>query len=699
VLLLVGIFFFAYQRTTIPDPNEAYQAQASYVYYDGGRTKIGTFATQNRESIPLSEVPQSMQDAIVAAEDRTFWTNKGIDPKGIVRAAFSNAKGNATQGASTITQQYVKLLYLNQQRTFKRKIKEAFLSLKIQQKQSKQEILAGYLNTVYFGRGAYGVQAASQAWFHQDAKKLNPAQSAMLAAIVNSPNFYTPTGTETQRTALLHRYQYVLSGMVKDGKLDAATADRIRDRLPAVAKERVDNQYGGQRGFMLTMVKKELEGLGFSDEQIDGGGLRVTTTLDKNTMKSIEDGINAQKPQGLKALHVAAASVDVKSGALKGFYAGQDYLKSQLNWATLGDSPGSAFKPFALAAGLEAGFSLKDTFQGTSPYRFPGGGTVKNEGQGDGHSYGAKINLIKATQESVNTAYVDLTMEMPDGPAKVKRTAIKMGIPSDTAGLNPDATIALGSATVNPINMANGYATIANRGMEHPWYLISKVTDPHGRTLYQHGRKQTRAISSDIADDVSYALQQTVQGGTGQNARALGRPAAGKTGTATRADGQVITSWFVGYTPQLSTAVMYVRGNGRQSLEGYLNPFYGATYPTRTWTSIMQGAVANLPVEQFPPPAYVDGTAPASGHAPLPTYQPKPSRKPKPSNTPSPSRTPSTPTTPSTPPTPSGSPSPTGPPTGGTGGTGGPGNGNGGGNGNASCGSVLCLRDRGPDHA
>ncbi|MCW2785516.1 MAG: glycosyl transferase, family 51 [Marmoricola sp.] len=654
-VLMVSIFYFAYRSTKIPDPNQAFQAQTTNIYYAGGHTKIGRFATQNRESVPLSEVAQVMQDAVVAAEDRTFWTNKGIDAKGILRAAFSNAQGNATQGASTITQQYVKILYLTQQRTFKRKIKEAFLSLKIHNQQSKSQILEGYLNTIYFGRGAYGIQAAANAYFGVQAKDLNASQAAMLAAVLNSPNYLSPDRSADSRAALLNRYDYVLNGMVTAKTLDSAKASQISGRLPKFKKPSTSNLYGGQKGFMLDMVKAELLKLGFDEAQIDGGGLKVTTTFTPTAMNAAKAGIMAEEPTGLRQLHAAAASVDVKTGALLGFYAGQDYLKSQLNWASIGDSPGSSFKPFALAAGLEAGFQLTDTFQGSSPYRFPSGLSVKNEGQGDGHSYGAKVDLIKATQESINTAYVDLTASIPDGPQKVMNTAIKMGIPANTPGLRPEATIALGSATVSPINMANAYSTIADGGLEHPTYVVAKVTQASdGKVLYTAPKKTTRAISADIASNVSYALQQTVKGGTGTAAMALARPAAGKTGTATKTGGDVISSWFVGFTPQVATAVMYVRGNGRQTLEGYLNPFYGATYPTRTWTAIMKLIMDGTSIETFPPPAKLTGKAPAHGHDP---YTPPPKKTKKPTPTITPTLTPSPTITPTTTPTPTITPS------------------------------------------
>jgi len=661
VVLAAAVFFFAYQRTEIPSPNAAYQAQSTYVYYADGRSRVGSFAVQNRESVPLSAIPDSMQDAVVAAEDRTFWTNKGIDPKGILRAAFSNAQGNATQGASTITQQYVKLLYLSQERTLRRKVKEAFLSLKIQQQQSKTQILQGYLNTVYFGRGAYGVQAAARGYFGVEAKQLKPGQSAMLAAIVNSPNYFDPSGDKDQRQALLERYRYVLRGMVAMDTLDSAKADRLERRLPKVVERSDADQYGGQRGFMLSMVKRELVRLGFTDEQIGAGGRRVTPPLTRKAMDAARRGVMEQRPPGRPQLHPTVASVDVATGALLGFYAGQNYLDSQLNWATIGNAPGSAFKPFALAAALKDGFSLKDSFQGNSPYTFPNGDTVKNEGEGTGENFGDRVSLLYATQKSINTAFIDLTMDMPDGPQKIKDTAIDLGIPKDAPGLNADATISLGSATVSPVDMANSFATIANGGVHHPWFVIKKVTDADGRTLWSHKDKDERALSSDIAADVSYAMQQVVRGGTGVAAQALGRPAAGKTGTATKTGGDVVTSWFVGYTPQVATAVMYMRGNGRQSLEGYLEPFFGASYPARTWTSVMQRVMEGLPVENFPPPANVDGTAPASGHEPY-TPPPKPKPKPKPEERPSKTPKPSPTPTPSPTPKPSPSPSPTAPP-------------------------------------
>jgi membrane peptidoglycan carboxypeptidase len=665
-LLGVAAFVYGYIATDIPNPNEDFETQTTMVYYADGKTELGRFAEQNRTSISLSQVPQHVQDAGIAAEDRTFYTNKGIDPKGILRAAFSNARGNATQGASTITQQYVKIYYLSSDRTLTRKVKEAFLSLKLQRTESKSEILQGYLNTIYFGRGAYGIQAAAQAYFDKDAKDLNVREGAALAAILNSPENYDPADGKDAEERLMGRYQYVLNGMETMGTLSPADVAKAKERLPKFPKQRQQDSYGGQRGHMLTLVKKQLQAKGFSDAEIEGGGLRVTTTFTRKAMHAAEASVREQRPKGLKGLHVAVASIDTKTGALRGMYAGQDYLKSQINWALAGGSPGSAFKPFALAAGLKDGYSLKSTFEGNSPYVFPNGkDRVVNEGPGDGNDYGSAVDLIKATAESINTAFVDLTVSMTDGPQKILDTAVDMGIPQDAPGLQPTSGISLGSATISPVDMANAYATIADNGVAKDWFVIAKVTDRDGKQRYKEPTKTDRALPEDIDSDVSYALQQVVEQGTGANAQALGRPAAGKTGTATNADNAVSSSWFVGYTPQISTAVMYVRGDGNDNLSctqktgkvctpGFLVPYFGAEYPTKTWTATMQRIMQGMEVQQFPEPAFVEATKDDVGHEPLPSYTPKPT----PTRTRKPSPT-AEPTTESPTPTPTPSPTPT----------------------------------------
>ncbi|WP_235737532.1 transglycosylase domain-containing protein [Nocardioides alcanivorans] len=660
-LLSVLTFVILYRAIDVPDPNADFQTQTSYVYYSDGKTEVGRYANQNRNSIAFSDMPDTVKAAVVAAEDRSFWSNRGIDPKGILRAAFSNAQGNDRQGASTITQQYVKILYLSQEQSYKRKIREAIVSLKLHRQQSKEQILEGYLNTIYFGRGAYGVDAAAQAYFGIPAKKLNLRQSAVLSSVINNPTLFDPANGKQNKQALKSRFAWILDGMASMGEISAEEAEQAARRLPKFPEIKVESTYGGQKGHALALIRKELLALDFTDEQIDGGGLRITTTLTKKAMDASAAGVAEARPEGVKGLHIASASVEPGTGALRGFFGGQDYLQSQLNWAVSGGQPGSTFKAFALAAGIKAGFSLRDTFDGNSPFTFAEGQRpVRNLGGGDGTDYG-RVNLIKAAEDSINTAFVDLTMSLPNGPKDVLKMAKAMGIPADdgsrgldnlrtSPGLAANPGIALGSATVSPINIANGYATIANDGVAAEVFVIQRVEDRNGKQLYQHKVSDKRVLDEDINADVSYALQQVVTSGSGTTARGLGRPAGGKTGTATNSKDQVSSSWFVGYTPQLSTAVMMVRGTGNESLEEVMpGTYYGGRYPAAMWTSIMGKALEGEEILDLPDAAWTDGEAPGEGHEYVPPPPPPPtSDKPKPTKT----KKPDVPKDPTTEPTP-----------------------------------------------
>jgi membrane peptidoglycan carboxypeptidase len=678
-LMLIGAFVYLYKTTPIPNPNKDFQTQSSFVYYADGKTQVGQYATQNRQSISYGDMKPNLRNAVVAAEDRTFWTNHGIDPKGIIRAAFNDARGGATQGASTITQQYVKILYLTQERSLSRKVHEAILSLKLQKQLSKQEILEGYLNTIYFGRGAYGVQAASQAYFGVNAQDLSLQQCAVLASVLNNPTLYDPENGKQSEEALLGRYRYVLDGMASMGTIPQAKAVQAEKRLPKFPVFKQSSKYGQMKGHILTLVRQQLHDLHFTDDQIDGGGLRVTTTLTQKAMDAAKQGVMEVRPDIKdKFLHVGVATVQPGTGDLLGFYAGQDYLKSQINWAEAGGMVGSTFKPASLAAAIADGYSLKSTWDGNSPYTFPDGLEVHNEGDSTGTNYGSAISSVTAMEQSVNTAFVDMSSSMKNGPDKILAQANKMGIPpvkanreypgipSTSKDLDADALITLGKARISAINMANAYATIANGGQRADVHVISKVTDDKGKVLYQYKPHTTQAIKPDIDRDVSYALQQVVLHGTGANAQAIDRPAAGKTGTATNDNGDVSSSWFVGYTPQLATAVMYVRGDGNDALNDWLPPYngaagyFGAGYPTATWAAVMKRDLVGMPVENFPPAAYVSGQPPEAGHAPYtpppapPTSHHTTSSAPTssaPTSQPTSEPTSSAPTSPSSPPT------------------------------------------------
>ena len=401
-VLLAGLAFFllgcaafavGYATTDVPDPNKDFQAQTTFVYYSDGKHEIGRFANQNRTSVALSDVPQHVQDAVIAAEDRTFETNKGIDPKGILRAAFSNARGGSTQGASTITQQYVKVLYLSQERTLTRKVKEAFVSLKIQRQESKDEILQGYLNTIYFGRGAYGIQAAAQAYFGKDAKDLTVQEGAVLASVLNSPTAFDPANGADARARLLGRYQYVLDGMASMGNLDADRAERVKQRLPKFPRIKSEDQYGGQRGHVLTLVKRELLAKGFTDQEISGGGLKVTTTFTRNAMDAAAAGgprAEAEGSQGPARRGRLGRPADRRAQGLlrrPGLPQEPDQLRDpRRRLARARPSSRSRWPPASRTA-----IALNSTFDGNSPYVFPNGkDKVVNEGPGDGNDYGSR---------------------------------------------------------------------------------------------------------------------------------------------------------------------------------------------------------------------------------------------------------------------------------------------------------------------
>ena len=276
-----AVIFIGYQTTDIPAKGNAeFETATTSVFYDNGKTELGTFEIQNRQPLTFDEMPQNIKDAVVAAENRDFWTDKGISIRGMARAAWTIARGGNLQGGSTITQQYIKIFYLTQDQTLTRKFKELFIAYKLNQQRTKEEILEGYLNTIYFGRGAYGIQAASKAFFDVDAKDLTVPQAAVLASVINNPSLFDPSDDDNIER-LTDRYRYVISSMAETGAITADEATKYSAKLPKFPKIETDQRYGGPKGFLLKMVERELVSAGFDSSQISGGGLQITTTFDK----------------------------------------------------------------------------------------------------------------------------------------------------------------------------------------------------------------------------------------------------------------------------------------------------------------------------------------------------------------------------------------------------------------------------------
>ena len=609
VIALAGLGTFAYLYTTtkVPDPHSDFQTNTTFIYYADDTTKMGSLAVQNRESLEYDQIPQVVKDAVIAAEDRTFWENPGFSAPGIARAAWRIASGGEIQGGSTITQQYIKILYLDSERTLKRKVRELMLAVKLGREVPKEDILTGYLNTIYFGRGAYGIQAAAKSYFLKPVDKLSLAEAATLAAILNNPAGYNPSGGQAKLDKLLGRYQYVLSGMLEEGSISQQQYAEAYPQLPDFPEVPVNDRYGGAKGYLVKMVERELEAAGISEAEVQGGGLHVTTTIDKHlqdkavevaqeyTKKAAEKGRDGASAEDL---HVALASVDTATGAIKAMYGGPDYVNYPRNWATTARPAASTFKTFAVIAGLRQGFTLDSLLNGDT--FTPRGDSSPVHNQGD-EEYGT-VTLRRALAKSINTAFVDLTQQMDDGAEAIAKAAVDAGAPEGD-GWERNNRLALGVAEVSPVNIANAYATLANEGKHNSAHLVAKVTDRHGNVIYEAKHENTQTVEPAVAANVVDALTSVVDEGTGAKAGKLGRPVAGKTGTNGIED-EITSAWFVGMTKQVATAVMYVAGDGGNAdLVPYRRPgdrtFYGSGYPLMTWLDYMEEAMKGMDVEDF----------------------------------------------------------------------------------------------------
>ena len=641
----------AFAAIAIPNPNQLAGAQASIVYYDDGTTEMARISEVNRQSVPLQQVPDHVQKALLAAEDRGFYSNSGVSPTGIVRVVWQALSGGSRQGGSTITQQYVKNYFLSSDQTVTRKFKEIVSSVKIDQQQSKDQILESYLNTIYYGRGAYGIQTAARAYFSKDVGQLTVSEGAVLASVIRGPSLYDPGLGEKQLQNVTSRMGYVLDGMVSEGWL--APEERARASLPRFAPLQPSKALTGPNGYVVDSVRKELKSrLKLTDADIDRGGLRIRTTIQKKAQDGAVQAMDNNLPKGdtAKDLYAGLVAVRPGSGAVVAMYGGKDYQARQFSSAT--DAvmqAGSTFKPFTLIAGLQQGISTRTMFDGNSPIRFPqfdNPDGIRNFGK---ISYGM-VDLRTATAKSINTAYMGLNVRV--GPKATKDAAIAAGLPAGTAGLEENYTNVLGTASPTVLDMANAYATIAAQGTRATPYLIDTVTSAEVDITYHVDKKTEQTFGKDVAADVIDAMQQvTAPGGTGAKAQAIGRPSAGKTGTSTENK----SVWWVGYVPQLSVAVgMYKDVNGLpQPLYdiGGIDELTGGSFPLSIWDDFMKAALNGDPVLPFPKRAGIgDDKATTSTTTSTTTSVPPPRTTPPTTTTPPPTTTTSRPPTTTTPP-------------------------------------------------
>ncbi|ANP57127.1 penicillin-binding protein [Streptomyces griseochromogenes] len=614
VLLIVGLFFLGYSLVKIPPANALATKQSNvYLYADG--SQLARDGKINRESVSLAQISKDAQHAVLAAEDRDFYTESAVDPKAMLRAGWNTATGKGKQSGSTITQQYVKNYYLAQEQTITRKAKEFFISIKLDQNKSKDQILEGYLNTSYFGRNAYGIQAAAQAYYGRDATDLDPARAAYLAALVNAPSEYDVVAHPENKSAALARWNYVLDGMVKKGWL--SEAKRTGMKFPMPKEQTVSTGLSGQRGYLVEAVKHYLTTNNIIDpDKLALGGYRITTTFQKDKQNAFVKAVNDRLMSKLDKknnkvdnnVRAGGASVDPKTGKVVAMYGGIDYVKQYTNGATRGDfQVGSTFKPFVFTSAVQNGSTTQDGqtvspntyYDGTNkrPVQGWSGGPYAPENE-DSKSYG-DITVRKATDLSVNTVYAQMAVDV--GPAKVKQTAVDLGIPSDTKDLQPYPSIALGTATASVLDMAEAYATLANHGRHGTYTMIEKITKEGTEQVKLPDEPVKQAVSREAADTTTSVLQSVVDNGTATAAQEAGRPAAGKTGTAE----EDTAAWFAGYTPELATVVSVM---GQDPVTAGHKPLYGALglpringggAPTEIWAQFTRNALKGKPVSDF----------------------------------------------------------------------------------------------------
>ncbi|CAN2230114.1 MrcB Membrane carboxypeptidase (penicillin-binding protein) [Candidatus Nanopelagicaceae bacterium] len=604
------LFAFAWFTVSIPDPNAYVNSQSTIIQYSNG-SEIGRIGSQNRQVLPLAKIPLRLRYAVMAAEDRNFYSNRAFSATGIARALLNNLKSGSLngEGGSTITQQYAKTAFLTPSRTVQRKIKELVISLKLENALTKDQILENYLNTIYFGRGAYGVQTAAQQYFNRNANQLTISQSAIVASILRSPGLYDPFYGDKEQKArnkarLERRFEYVISGMLDKKWITEAEAKAAK--MPMIAPRTTSGQLSGPKGYIIDAVQKELSKLGFTQDQLLVGGYVIKTTLDQRAQQSAVDAVNKFTPSPAPTnLHTALVAIRPGTGEVIAMYGGKDYVVRQLNDATQSIAlAGSTFKPFALVAGLEAGIPLTSMWNGDSPQTFDDLGKpylVSNYGD---EGWG-QIDLMTATQHSVNTVFVPLGIKA--GMDKVVDAARRAGIPESVAMIATPSVV-LGVASPHVIDVANSYATFAAQGVYSKPYMVTSVTGPNKGVLYE-GKPQTQEVfNKDVMADLTYALKSVVNGGTGAAALGLGRPAAGKTGTSQ----SNASAWFSAYTPQLAASVALFRDSASESLNGIggLTSVTGGTFPAKIWTAFMKGALKDEPVMSFPAPANIGGLDP-----------------------------------------------------------------------------------------
>lgn len=638
IVLPIITFAMAYMIVDVPKPGDIRTNQVSTILASDGSELAKIVPPEgNRVDVNIDQIPVQVRNAVMAAEDRDFYSNPGFSFTGFARAIKNNLFGGDLQGGSTITQQYVKNALVGSERSgvggLIRKAKELVISTKMSGEWSKDQVMQSYLNIIYFGRGSYGVAAASKAYFNKPVEDLTVAEGALLAALIQRPSGLDPAVNLEGATA---RWNWVLDGMVEIGAL--SPQERAAQVFPATVPPdlaRSQNQTTGPNGLIERQVQKELlELFDITEQTLNTEGLQITTTIDPKAQKAAEEAaqeyLEGQDPD----MRTAIVSIDPRTGGVKAYYGGSD--ANGFDFAQAGLPTGSSFKVFALVAALQQGMGL-GTQVDSSPLEVDGIKITNVEGAGCG-----TCNIAEALKRSLNTSYYRLMLKLKNGPQDVADAAHQAGIAESFPGVDhtlsedgqggpPNNGVVLGQYQTRVLDMASAYATLAASGVYHKPHFVQKVVNSEGEVLFdasQQDNSGEQRIEKKVADNVTSAMQPIAAYSNG-HALAGGRPSAAKTGTNQLGDTDSNRdAWMVGYTPSLSTAVWVGTTEGTKPLENkWGSPVYGSGLPSDIWKATMDGALDDTDNESFPKPEEIGGYAgvpqapppPSSTEAPPPT--------------------------------------------------------------------------------